>query len=196
MYWADPRFYWRNSQEISRPRPDNPAPQGAYYEYVPFSCRLLPECVTEFPSVYDLPEDLVQRIYKWEDQHLGPDGAHTCEYEGELSVAVGTKVGGYVHWIQFPWVPACECGRPMEHLLTIATVEWDGIVDRRWTPVEEQAILGSFQGTWDQLDEGCKALHGALWRPTGLSLGDAGQMQLFVCRHCGRWPVVANIECC
>jgi len=83
----------------------------------------------------------------------------------------------------------------MEHLLTIATVEWDGIIGRRWTPVEEQAILDSFPGSWDQWDDKCKAIQDALWNPTGLCLGDAGQMQLFVCRHCGRWPVAANIEC-
>jgi hypothetical protein len=196
MYWADPRFYWRNGREISGPWPDNPAPQEADYEYVPFPCRLLPERVTEFPSVYDLPEDLADRVSQLADQPLGPDGAHACDYEGELSVAVGTKIGGYVHWIQFPWVPACECGRTMEHLLTIATVEWDGIVDRRWTPLEEQAVFASFPGTWDQWDEERKAIQSALWGPTGLSLGDGGQMQLFVCRHCGRWPIVANIECC
>ena len=54
----------------------------------------MPERVTEYPSVYDLPEGLVQRIYDWEDQNLGEDGMHACEYEGELSVCPGTKVGG------------------------------------------------------------------------------------------------------
>lgn len=196
MYWADPRFYWRNRQEITRPRPDNPPPHEPYYEYVPFPCRLLPERVIEFPSVYDLSEDVVQRISQWEDQNRGPDEMHGCEYEGELSVAIGTKIGGYIHWIQFPWQPACECGRPMEHLLTVATVEWDGIIDRRWTPMEEQVILESLPRRWEQMDEESKAIHGALWNPTGLNLGDGGQMALFVCRHCGRWPIVPGIECC
>ena len=41
----------------------------------------------------------------------------------------------------------------MEHLLTIATVEWNGINDHRWTPVEEQAILASFPGNWEEWDE-------------------------------------------
>jgi hypothetical protein len=195
MSWADPRFYWRSRRQVARPRPDNPPPQEAYYEYVPFPCRLLPERVTEFPSVYDLPEDVRQRISEWEDQNLGPDGMHACEYEAELSVAYGTKVGGYIHWIQSPWEPGCECGRPMEHLLTIATVEWNGVGDLRWTPVEEQATFASFPGAWDQWHEEHKAIWDALWNPTGLNLGDAGQMQLFVCRHCGRWPIVPIIEC-
>jgi hypothetical protein len=196
MYWADPRFYWRNSAAITRPRPDNPPPQEAYYEYVPFPCRLLPERVIEYPSVYELPEDLVDRIYEWEDHHVGPDGMHACQYERKLSVAPGTKMGGYLEWIQFPWIPTCTCGRLMEHLLTIATVEWNGILDRRWTPIEEQEILASFPGAWQDLDERPREIFDALWNPTGLSLGDSGHMQLFVCRHCGDWPIVANIECC
>jgi hypothetical protein len=196
MFWADPRFYWRSRQEITRPRSDNPPPQEAYYEYVPLPCRLLPERVIEYPSVYDLPENLMQRISEWEDQNLGPDGMHTCEYEGELSVAYGTKIGGYLSWIQYPWIPACQCGSAMEHLLTIATVEWNGLIDRRWTPAEEQEMLASFPGTWDEWDEERKAINHALWIPTGLSLGDGGHMQLFVCRHCGQLPIVANIECC
>ena len=83
----------------------------------------------------------------------------------------------------------------MEHLLTIASVEWNGIIDRRWTPVEEQVILGSFPGSWGEWDEERKAIQSALWNPTGLSLGDAGHMQLFLCCHCGEWPIVTSIEC-
>jgi hypothetical protein len=196
MYWADPRFYWRSCAGIAHARPDNPLPQEAYYEYVPFTCRLLPERAIEYPSVYDLPEGLVERIYEWQDQNLGPDGKHACDYEGELSVAPGTKIGGYLHWIQFPWVPACKCGRPMEHLLTVATVEWDGVGDRRWTPREEQGVFASFPSTWDKWSDRHKEIFSALWNPTGLSLGDGGHMQLFVCRHCGDWPIVPNIECC
>jgi hypothetical protein len=196
MYWADPSFFWRNRQEITHPRPDNPPPQDAYYEYVPVACRLLPERVIEYPSVYELPKDLVQRIYQWQGENLDEDGMQAWEYERQLSVAPGTKIGGYLEWIQFPWIPACQCGRTMEHLLTIATVEWDGIVDRRWTPKEEQEILAAFPGTRDEWDEGHKAIKAALWIPTGLNLGDAGHMQLFVCRHCGDWPIVPSIECC
>ncbi len=190
MFWADPRFCWRNRRQVARPRPDNPAPQEAYYEYVPFPCRLMPERVTEFPSDYDLPGDVGLRISEWEVENSGPD-----EYAAELSVACGTKVGGYINWIQSPWQPACECGRPMEHLLTIASVEWNGVGDHRWTPAEEQATFASFPGIWDQWHEEHKAVYRALWNPTGLSLGDAGQMQLFICRHCGRWPIVPGIEC-
>jgi hypothetical protein len=59
MYWADPRFYWRKSSKITRRLLPNPEPREAYFEYVPFPCRLLLERVLEFPSVYELPERLV-----------------------------------------------------------------------------------------------------------------------------------------
>ena len=49
---------------------------------------------------------------------------HQYEYEGEFGVCPGTTIGGYVYWIQFPWSPTCSCGRLMEHLLTIESVEW------------------------------------------------------------------------
>jgi hypothetical protein len=80
----------------------------------------------------------------------------------------------------------------MEHLLTIASMEWGG---PRWTPLEEQAIFASFPCGWERRQEEHWAIWRALWNPTGLMLGDGGQMQLFVCRHCGRWPIVPGIEC-
>src|SRR5262249_44062091 len=51
MYWADPRFYWRSTRDLGSPRLENLPPREAYYEYVPFPCRLLPERVIEYPSV-------------------------------------------------------------------------------------------------------------------------------------------------
>jgi len=68
-------------------------------------------------------------------------------------------------------------------------------MDQRWTPVEDRQGLASFPPKWDDWDEQQKAIQHALWIPTGLSLGDAGHMNLFVCRHCGKWPIVPNIEC-
>ena len=52
MFWANPRFYWRNRAQITAARTDNPSPSQAFYEYVPIPCRLMPERVVESPSVY------------------------------------------------------------------------------------------------------------------------------------------------
>jgi hypothetical protein len=196
MCWANPRFFWRNAAAIHDPLPANPPLTEPYYEYVPFPCRLMPERVTEFPSVYELPDELAEQIAAWEDQHLGPDGTHTVEYEADLSVCPGTKVGGHLDVIQSLWVPTCKCGRLMDHVLTIATTEWGGLVDRRWTPLEEQhlfALLPSLAKEWVDSAHDVRA---ALWNATGLQLGDSGHMQLFVCRHCPHWPIEPAIECC
>jgi len=82
--WAVPSFYWRCVEDISVSRGDNPAPVAPYYEYVPFTCRLMPERVTEYPWVEELPDDLVRRISEWEDHHLNEKGEHQHEYEAEF----------------------------------------------------------------------------------------------------------------
>jgi hypothetical protein len=195
MCWADPRFFWRTASRVLDPRPANPPPTDAYYEYVPFPCRLLPERVIEYPSVYELPDELVERIYEWEGQHLSEKGEHLWEYESDLSVCEGSKIGGYVRVIQSLWVPGCECGEEMEHLLTVESMEWNGVVDQRWTPLEEQALFAPAPARWEDWDEKDREIQRALWNPTGLMLGDAGHMQLFVCRRCPGWPITPTIEC-
>jgi hypothetical protein len=195
MLWAYPKFFWRDAGSITDPLPANPPPTEAYYDYVPFPCRLMPERIVEYPAVYELPDGLEYKIQEWEDQHLGADGMHICEYESDLSVCHGTKIGGYPRFIQGWYVPGCTCGRLMEHLLTIETVEWNGIEDPRWTPKEEQELFASLPGNRADWNDPFKDIRHALWSPTGLSLGDAGHMQLFVCRHCPGWPIVPAIAC-
>jgi len=86
--------------------------------------------------------------------------------------------------IQWLWIPACpSCGRVMEHLLTIDSVE--AIAESRWAPMEEQALV----------PRSSEEVQGALCNPTGLMLGDCGHMQLFVCRHCPDFPIVPSCEC-
>ena len=60
----------------------------------------------------------------------------------------------------------------MDHLLTIASWEWDGASYQRWRPEEEHYEAGGL-GIED----------------AGLMLGDAGSIYLFVCRTCPDWPV-------
>lgn len=195
MLWADPKFFWRNRREIMRQRPDNPAPSEAYFDYVPLPCRLLPERIVEYPSIYEIPDDLKERIYAWQDQNLDGNGEHAYCYEFDLSVCPGTKIGGYLSWIQFPWIPGCSCGSNMEHLLTITSAEWNGLIDRRWTPEEDQQILAELHKSWDEREERDGLRQYAILNPTGLTLGDCGHMHVFVCRRCPDWPIVPAIEC-
>jgi hypothetical protein len=83
----------------------------------------------------------------------------------------------------------------MDLMLTIETVEWNGFICQHWTPQEDKAILASLPARWENRSQTDKDIFHALWNPTGLSLGDAGHMQLFVCRSCASFPIVPKIEC-
>jgi hypothetical protein len=49
------------------------------------------------------------------------------------------------------------------------------------------------QKDWD--DPRNEVCH-VLWIPTGLNLGEGGNMQLFLRRHCSNWPVIPAINSC
>jgi hypothetical protein len=102
-------------------------------------------------------------------------------------VADGTKLLGYVHWSQDPEEPRCERGHVMEHLLTIASAEWDGASWRRWRPVEEQDL---YERLWAARDPDAESLV----YPTGLMLGDVASKYVFVCRQCPDYPVRSIIQ--
>jgi hypothetical protein len=127
--------FWRCAAAVTDVLDSPPEPRfdremnARFYQPVP--CLLNPEPVTEYPpySHYpeysDLPEPLRQRVERWDDLTAGL-------YTGVLSTAPGTKAGGHPDWIQEPDWPVCGCGRRMDHLLTIASDEWDHRM--RWIP--------------------------------------------------------------
>jgi hypothetical protein len=167
------RTFWRRRAAIPEPLPAPPAPGDAAPGYVPRPCRLYPERVVEYPHVADLPADLARAVLDWQGTDADP------LYEWELSVAEGTKVGGYVHWVQDPDVPRCACGRPMAHLLTVASAEFDGGSWRRWCPVEDAHVCWSAP-----LEERLAAQAAA-----GLMLGDMGSLFVFGCTACPERPI-------
>lgn len=77
----------------------------------------------------------VDRWTNWDDEDA-PD------YQSDLSVAPGWKIGGFVAWnVTGPGEVPAHCGRSMRLLLTVATHEWDG-GNRSWVPVEDQRSVG------------------------------------------------------
>jgi hypothetical protein len=136
-------------------------------------CALHPESVAEYPSVFELPYDLSSDLERCrelvdvleEGEREGADGSHA--YQNCLGAAPGTKLGGHPRWIQGPQYPRC-CGRAMEHLLTIGSVEWS---NPRWRPHEEA-------------DDSHR-------RDAGLRLGDDGYVYLFFCRNHPVWNTQA-----
>ena len=169
----------------------NPSFKPPEYEYIPNECGIYPERVQEYPHVDELPEGLQKKIR--EDRRLvgavgewldAPDdeSAPVTSYSYFLSVADGTKVGGHVNWIQVPESSRCpKCSRWTEHLLTIASWEWDGGTFHRWKPLEDCPEGGatSSEGGDDH----------------GMMFGDAGAIYIGVCRKCDGFPVARSFQC-
>jgi tetratricopeptide (TPR) repeat protein len=190
---AEPAFFWRRRADV-KDVGVNPTPIEPYYDYMPFPCRVMQERVTEYPDESELDQDLADRIHAWENANLTEDGFRRHEYASELSVCEATKIGGHPRWLQWPRLPVCSCGQPMELLLTLSSVEWNGLFDPCWTPIEDQRLLQDLLGPWEDWGHKDSDVQRAFWMPTGLCLGDAGLMQFFICRHCPEWPIWTSAE--
>jgi hypothetical protein len=168
---------------VSDPRLDMPQPAPVEQDYLPRPCELHPERVVEYPSQGSLPTEARAAVEQWEAKF-----GHEDTYWG-LSTAPGTKLGGHAAWIQGGGIPDCACGHAMEHLLTIASWEFHGRGER-WLPVEdiEQTGFTADESPFDnvELDR--------VRRSTGIMLGDAGSLYLFVCRRCEGWPIDSFVE--
>jgi hypothetical protein len=173
------RVYWRRSDEVEAPFRSASPPAVGDEDYLPAPCVLHPERVTEYLSPYELSEEALATIWAWERT---VDAQAVYQYE--LSVAEGTKVGGHVRWIQDPEIPRCPTGHPMEHLLTVASAEFDGGSWPRWLAVEDD-------GAWEAPYPHRRSVQSA----AGLMLGDMGSLYLFVCRACQDMPTASVAQC-
>lgn len=179
-YGPQCRVYWRQTSAISSILTDILVPSVFEPHYLPHICVFTPERIREYLAIGDLPEEMQQRIWEWEDT----DAAQGYSYQYHLSVAPGTKIGGYVQWVQDPEIPVCtSCQHEMEHLLTIDSLEWDGESWRTWQPLEERHLTFDDASLVDQR----RATQGS----TGLVLGDANRLVVFICRSCPGWPTAS-----
>jgi hypothetical protein len=112
------------------------------------------------------------------------------QYEYDLAVASGTKVGGYPGWTQPPNWPVCECGVQMDHLLTVASWEFSRGDEKRWIPLEDRPAMAGWG--FDSADDHPWRL---IQNPAGLMLGDAGGIYVFVCVSCPDRPFDYRFDC-
>lgn len=175
-----PLLRWRCEADLDGASALRPAahPQ-ALRESVPSPCVLSPEVVTEYP-VADLPQELASGVYELAKAVEAETGWNLFEH---LSVAPGTKVGGYPSWVQGADWPVCLCGAVMAHLVTIASWEYDGAFCRRWIPVEEQSGYDLDAPIMELF-----AQNPQIRQAHGLMLGDVGNYHLFVCTECPERP--------
>ncbi len=180
-----PRVHWRDSAAVGEVRPTPDPDPGLDADWYPDPCVVHPETVTEYAS-RDLPRDLGDALRGRFDELEARTG---LDYQYHLADAPGIKLGGWPGWPGWPgWTqdpvwPDCEgCGGRMEHLLTVASWEFDGESWRTWLPVEDRAPDGD-RPDW------------SLSESAGLCLGDAGGVYVFECRTCPDRPVGHWFDC-
>ncbi|WP_204082651.1 hypothetical protein [Asanoa ishikariensis] len=187
--WTSPRpeLRWRRRADVGARLAEQPEPdEEADVQHVPDPCVLHPERVTEYPSD-DLPEAVWSQIKDTIERVERETG---WEYETDLAVASGTKVGGYPGWTQEPDWPTCGCGARMAHLLTVASWEFSRGDEKRWIPLQDRPamagwdVAGSDDHPWRHIQN-----------PAGLMLGDVGGIYLFVCPTCPDRPFDYRFDC-
>jgi hypothetical protein len=131
------RLYWRRTIDVDRPLTAVPEPPVVNEDYLPTPCVLHPEQVREYQYADLLPDDLNARITAWESAEREVSGLN---YQYDLSLAPGWKVGGYANWsLTDPHPMNCaECGTAMTLLFTADSGEWNG-TGCSWRPIEEPA---------------------------------------------------------
>jgi hypothetical protein len=183
-YHCVPRVFWRDSRAIKHPLTSMPPSPYANPGYVPKPCTLTFERVMEYPDVFELDPDLVERVNAWIEPQTVVFEDDPCDYlsketlfQYELSVCPSNKLGGHVNWIQDPQWPTCDvCGRRMEHLLTLTDMDVDGGSWPRWLPMEDRQL-------WKDPWKHAEIVNAPDWYLGG------GSMYYLVCRHCDDWPV-------
>ncbi|MET9226405.1 hypothetical protein [Lentzea sp. NPDC003310] len=166
-------LHWRVAADVTDASAGAPHPALVDENYLPEACVLHPEEVTEYPAPLELPRDLAARVRGWEER----EGA---QYQYDLSVAPGCKVGGYGPWsFSDPFPLSCpDCGAAVGPLLTIASGEWDG--NRSWRPVEET--------------DGASTIYPSPSEPTMVSIGRGYNLQLYTCVAAPGHRHVANMQ--
>jgi hypothetical protein len=149
-YSPRPVVWWRDSASVTAvgaaTEPDRALSDE---DSLPAACRISPERVVEFPHWLDLPSDQMrERVAEWEEGQDWSYGEH-------LSTAPGSKIGGWINWVQDPRWPECDRGHRMDHLLTVATAEWGNTSWRTWMPLEERARTDFVKQVRFELADGC-----------------------------------------
>ncbi|MDA2808258.1 hypothetical protein [Nocardiopsis suaedae] len=166
-------------------RPTPPPDESALEDHLPGPCVVHPEPVTEYPG-RNLPEELKDALKERFERLEQEQG---WEFMIHLAEAPGIKLGGYPSWAQDPDWPDCQtCGRRTEHLLTVASWEFDGGSWHTWLPAEDRPA--DPQADVFTIEPASSAQDAA-----GVMLGDVGGLYIFECRTCPDRPIEYRFDC-
>ncbi|MEU8525813.1 hypothetical protein AB0C77_09475 [Streptomyces sp. NPDC048629] len=143
---------------------------------LPEPCVLHPEEVDTYPWAEDdtLPAPLIALIDSWDDAQAAEHGPDAPNYQSDLSIPPGWRVGGYPSWASTgPMSIDCaSCATPMRLLLTGGGEEMDA-GSHSWMPLEDRDPslrgLASVKGGW------------SVAQPTRLRFGRDRDLHVFTC---------------
>lgn len=125
------------------------------------------------------PKEFLHLAQRYDDGSNGLSETPLAFYQYFLGSAPGTKLGGHPDWTQYPSYPMSNTGYIMDHLLTVASCEWDMGTAERWRPAGGRRS---------------KANYGPNNDPQ-LEMGDVGDVYVFVSRQEENWPVKSVFQC-
>lgn len=181
-----PLICWRSIENIKSLNTNLPIFLPDNY-MSPNHCKLTFEQITEYPAYEELDIEQINQlesevsvseilsIYSSAENSIA-DANLYAQYRLNLSVCLCNKMGGHVFWIQKPEWPICDCGRNMEHLLTLSDFEIDSGSWIRWLPIEDRP-------QWK-----IPSIREEIAMAPGWNLG-GGAYYCFVCRSCPEWPI-------
>lgn len=198
-YMPRPMIFWHDSNSMSELQPRAikfESNDAVARSLIPLVCAIHPERLIEYPLfrygsipgyAFGFPPELHDAFQKAQlssvpdirkrfskvleyDDCITENEFPAYVYSEELSVAPGTKVGGYVNSVD-PMRAVCDCGNEMGHLLTIASFEFEK-QESRWCPIQDQKRTEVMDAK----------------NPTGMTIGDGMDFVLFICRNCEGWP--------
>ncbi|MFE6667496.1 hypothetical protein ACFVFH_28545 [Streptomyces sp. NPDC057697] len=153
---------------------------------LPEPCVLHPEEVDTYPWAEGdtLPAALIARIDAWDDAQASEQGPDAPDYQSDLSIPPGWRVGGFPSWASTgPMALGCaSCATPLRLLLTAGGEEMDA-GSHSWVPLEDR----------DPSLRGKASIRGgpSVARPTRLRFGRDRDLHVFTCPadpgHPPRW---------
>lgn len=174
-YWGpEIQIRWRSARTLEQGRALTlEAGEMEGSEIVITPCVLEPERVVEYPFAEELPKAISDQI-----SALGDD--FEAQYQYELSIARGWKLGGWAAWHKSGFHPfvCSDCGCEMTLLLKMDTREWDGGSDR-WRPLEDRGLQSM------ELFRACE--------PTGIDAA-WGELRVFVCSRDARHQIAMGTQ--
>lgn len=123
---------WRRTRETERAERFLTTPPEVpllrWEHELPEPCVLHPEEVDTYPWAEGdtLPAALIARIDAWEDAQASEQGPGAANYQSDLSIPPGWRVGGFPSWASTgPMAVDCaSCATPMRLLLTAGETRW------------------------------------------------------------------------